>query len=185
MQSRILKVLFVFIAIAIVQGCAYSTHNALPPHMKTIAVPMFNNRTFIDDYTRKLEVEVTDAVRAAFIQTGELKLAGREDADLILEGDVMKLDRSILRTDRFGDPAEVRVSIRARISVYDVKEAKHLFEHALITNSEKNNESGVYNLRRGEDEQSARKQAVEDLGRQIARRIVERWPAPNEKKPVK
>jgi len=158
-----------------VTGCAYTTHNALPPHLKSIAVPVFNNRSYIDEYTRHLEVEVTDSVRKVFVQTGELKLAGREDADLILEGEIEKLDREILRTDRFGDPAEIKVVIRARISLYDVKEAKYLMKHVIVTNLERKNESGVYNLRRGEYENLARSNAVGDLGQVIARRVVERW----------
>lgn len=156
-------------------GCAYTTHNALPPHLKSIAVPVFTNKTYIEDYTRHLEVEVTDSVRKVFVQTGELKLAGREDADLILEGEIEKLDREILRTDRFGDPAEVKVVVRARISIYDVKEAKYLVKHQIVTNLERKSESGVYNLRRGEDESLARTNAVNDLGQVIARRVVERW----------
>jgi len=156
-------------------GCTYSTKNALPPRMKTIAVPMFANKTYVGEYTRKLEVELTEAVRNAFIQAGELKIAGREDADLILEGEVTKLDREVLRNDRFGDPAEVRLTIRARISLYDVKEARHLFKNQLVTNAEKKEESGVYNLRRGESESLGRQKALEDIGRVIARRVTERW----------
>ena len=161
--------------IAVLGGCAYTTRNALPPHAKTIAVPVFANRTYIDEYTRKLEVEVTEAVRNTFIQTGELKLAGRENADLILEGEVVKMEREALRNDRFGDPAEVRLTVRARISLYDVKEARHIFKHELVTNAEKQGTSGVYNLRRGETEDLGRQKAIEDLGRAIARRVVERW----------
>lgn len=156
-------------------GCAYTARNALPKHLKTIAVPVFANKTFIEDYTRKLEVEVTESVRNAFIQAGELKLAGREDADLILEGTVMKLDREVLRTSRYGDPAEVKLAVRARVSVYDVKEAKYLFKDVLVTNLDKREESGVYSLRRGEDEALGRQKAIEEIGRVIARRVTERW----------
>jgi hypothetical protein len=171
------------LCLATIAGCAYSTRNALPSHLKTIAIPVFGNKTHIDDYTRKLEVEATDMTRNAIIQTGELKIAGRENADMILEGDVTAMERELLRTDRFGDPAEVRLTIRARISIYDVKEAKYLLKNQLVTNAEKKSESGVYSLRRGESEQLARKQAVEDLGRQIARRVTEYWPSttPKEK----
>jgi hypothetical protein len=80
-----------------------------------------------------------------------------------------------MRTDRFGDPAEVRLTVRARISIYDVKEARYLLKDQLVTNTEKKNESGVYNLRRGEYETLGREKAVEDLGRTIARRVTERW----------
>jgi hypothetical protein len=162
--------------LVLLSGCTYSTRNAaLPKHCKTIAVPMFANKSYVGEYTRKLEVEVTEAARNAFIQLGELQIAGRENADLILEGEVTKLNREILRNDRFGDPAEVRLTVHARISLYDVKEARHLFKDHLVTNAEKQQESGVYNIRRGESEAMGRQKAIEDLGRMIARRVVERW----------
>jgi hypothetical protein len=175
LERKTLTVVAAVMLMIVSGGCAYSTRNALPKHMKTVAVPVFTNKTYIDEYTRKLEVEVTEATRGAFIQAGELKIAGREDADLILEGAVMKLDREILRTDRYGEPAEVRVVVRARISVYDVKEAKYLFKDLLVTNSDKKTEAGVYTLRRGESEAMGRQNAVEELGRAIARRVTERW----------
>src|SRR5947208_9766242 len=84
-------------------GCAYTTRNALPAHIHTIAVPVFKNKTYVSDYTRKIEVDVTEAVRNAFIQNGELTLASRETADLIVEGEVTHLEREALRSDRFGE----------------------------------------------------------------------------------
>jgi hypothetical protein len=184
------------LSLLVASGCAYTSRNALPKHIKTIAIPVFHNKTYIDDYTRKVEVDVTEAVRNAVVQAGELKLANREDADLILEGEVTKMEREILRVDRYGDPAEVRLTLRARISIYDVKEARYWVKNQLVTNAEKKGESGVYNLRRGEYEQLGREKGLEDLGRIIARRVTERWPAvehssakekelENEKKPVK
>jgi hypothetical protein len=174
MPVRVVTFFFAFCAL-LLSGCAYTTKNGLAPHLKSVAVPVFNNKTYVQDYTRKLEVEVTDGIRKAFVQEGELKLAGREDADLICEGDVEKLDREVLRTDRYGDPAEIRIVIRARFSLYDVKEAKYLLKNQLVTNGDRASESGVYNLRRGESEDLARAKAVEDLGRVVARRVVEKW----------
>ena len=156
-------------------GCAYTTRNSLPRHVKSIAVPVFANKTYVDEYTRKLEVEVTNSTRNAFIQAGELKLAGREDADLILEGEITRMDREPIRVDRFGDPAEVQLTVRARISVYDVKEARYIIKDRLVVNNVKRNESGTYNLRRGESENVGRAQAIEDLGKAIARTVTERW----------
>ena len=160
---------------AVLGGCQYSQRGGLPEHAKSVAVPVFRNLTYITDYTRQVEVEVTQAVRRAFLQTGELRVAGREDADLILEGEVRELERETVRTDRYGDPAEVRVTLRARVSLYDVKNSRYLFRNRILTNGDRRPESGVYSLRRGEPESEARKQAVEDLGRRIARAVVENW----------
>ncbi len=176
MSVRRIRTLLFSVAVSLfVAGCAYTTKNGLPPHLKSIAVPVFNNKTYVEEYTRRLEVEITDATRKVFVQSGELKLAGREDADLILEADVEKLDREVLRTDRYGDPAEIRMVLRCRMSLYDVKEAKYLLKNVLVTNGDRASESGVYNLRRGETEDMARAKAVDDMGRVIAHRVVEKW----------
>ena len=173
--TRVLCCFTVVFLLAALTGCAYTTKNGLPARLKTIAIPVFDNKSYYHDYTRKIEVEVSDAVRKTFVQTGELKLAGREDADLILEGEVTGIDREILRQDRFGDPAEVRYVVKARISLYDVKEAKYLLKNTLVTSAEGKGEAGVYNLRRGESDDLGRQKAVEDLGRLIARHVVEKW----------
>lgn len=155
-------------------GC-YSTRTNLPAHVKTIAVPTFENRSYNDEYTRKLEVELTEAVRQTFLQNGQLTLVGRDKADLILEGAVMRLDRQPVRIDRFGEAAETRIIIHAQVELYDVREAKYVFKKTQMANDAEKAESGVYNLRRGEFEGLGRKKAIEDLGRAIARKVLDRW----------
>ncbi len=165
------------LTLAVLTSCAYSTKHALPPHMKTIAIPVFKNKTFVTDYNRQVEVDVTEAARNAFIQNGELTVVGRETADLILEGEITKVERNVLRSDRFGEAAEVRYLIKARISVYDVKEAKYLIQNELVSNTEKKVENGVYNIRRGENENLGKNNATDELGKVIAHAITERWPS--------
>src|SRR5258708_6884072 len=86
------------VLMALMSGCAYSSRNALPSHLKSIAIPVFKNKTYVTDYNRKLEVDVTEATRNAFIQNGELAVVGRESADLILEGEVTHVEREVLRS---------------------------------------------------------------------------------------
>ncbi len=152
--------------LAVLAGCSYTSRNALPPHISLpMAIPVFKNKTFVRDYNRKIEVEVTEAVRNAFIQNGELSVVGRETADLIVEGEVTNVDRQVLRSDRFGEAAEVRLSIKARISVYDVKEAKYLIQNEVVSSVEKNDESGAYNICRGEDENVGRQNGIDSIGK--------------------
>jgi hypothetical protein len=155
-------------------GC-YTTRPNLPAHATSIAVPMFENRSYFDDYVRGLETEVTKSVRKAFLQNGRLKVEGREHAALILEGEVLNLTRKPLRVDRYGEPAETQIKVSAKISLYDVKESRYLFRRVVLTNEATKPESGVYNLRRGEAESLGRERAIEDLGRAIARRVLDRW----------
>src|SRR6185295_6612079 len=132
--------------VVLLGSCAYTTKNALPAHVHSIAVPVFKNKTHVTDYTRKVEVEVTEAVRNTFLQNGELAL----------------VDRETLRSDRFGEAAEIKLTIKARISVYDVKEARYLIQNQLVTNNDKKSESGVYNLRRGEFENLGKHNATDE-----------------------
>lgn len=171
-HRRIAGVIALGAVLVSVAGC-YSTRTRVPEHVKSIAVPMFQNKTYIEDYTRKLDTEVTEAVRKTFLQNGKLEIRGRESADLIVEGQVVRFERRIIRADRFGEPAETQIVIQATISVYDVKAAKYLIQAALVTNEQEKVGSGSYNLRRGEDETLGRKNAIEDLGRAIAHKVVD------------
>jgi hypothetical protein len=173
--TRILPLTVCLVSFFGAVGCNYSARNALPEHLKTVAVPVFRNSTHLNEYSRGVEVELTHAVRKALLQAGELRLSGREDGDLIVEGDVRELERNVIRADRYGDPAEIRLTVRAKISAYDVKKNRWLIRDRIVTNGDLRPESGVYNLRRGETESWARQQALEDLGRRIARAVVEIW----------
>lgn len=153
-------------------GC-YSSRTRLPGYAKSIAVPVFANKTYIDEYTRKLEVEITESTRKALLVNGKLAVQGRESADLIMEGSINKYDRRILRADRYGEPAEVQIVIQATISVYDVKSAKYLVQGVVVTNDQEKTGYGSYNLRRGEDEALARKQAIEEIGRVISHKALD------------
>ncbi len=174
MKTKILNCAASVLLLAMMAGC-YSTRPNLPKHSKSVAVPVFSNKSHYDDYTRGLETEVTGSVRKSFNQNGILKLTGRENADLILEGDVLKMTRRPLRTDRFGEPAETQIKILAKVSLYDVRDSRYLFRNQVVTNEATKPESGVYNLRRGENEALGRKRAVEDLGKAIARKVLDKW----------
>jgi hypothetical protein len=155
-------------------GC-YSSRTRMPDSLQTIAVPVFANKTYLVDYTRKLEVDVTNAVRTTFLQQNRLKLAGREAADLVLEGDVMRVERVPLRVNRYGDPAEVQYRIVAAISLYNVRDAKYVFKGLTVASDTRRPSSGTYDLRRGEQEASGKRTAVENLGRNIAQQVLDHW----------
>lgn len=155
-------------------GC-YSSKTRMPESLQTIAVPVFANKTYLVEYTRKLEVDVTDAVRTAFLQQNRLKLAGREGADLVLEGDVLRVERIPLRTNRYGDPAEMQYRVVATISLYNVRDAKYVFKGRTVASDTRRPSAGTYDLRRGEQEEMGKRKSIEDLGRNIAQLVLDHW----------
>ena len=84
-------------------------------------------------------------------------------------------ERSPPSSQRRREAAETRIVIHAQVALYDVREAKYVFKKTQIANDAEKAESGVYNLRRGEYEGLGRKKAIEDLGRTIARKVLDRW----------
>lgn len=66
-------------------GCGYSLTGNLPPDIKTVAVPVFTNRTLLPG----LENIITPAVARAFANSGRLRVVSLGDADSIIEGEVV------------------------------------------------------------------------------------------------
>lgn len=71
---------------ALVSACGYqvtglkSTH--LPEHIRSLAIPVFENTSTEPVLQRSL----TEALRRAFIHDGRLQLAGEKRADLVMKG---------------------------------------------------------------------------------------------------
>jgi len=65
-------------------GCGYhlvGTGSSLPPHLKTISIPVFKNTSSQPEIHR----ELTSAVLEAFISDGRLKVAKKGNADLVMD----------------------------------------------------------------------------------------------------
>ncbi len=84
-------------------GCGYTTRAMISTEFKTIHIPPFVNKI---DFTREndvenkykinkplLETEITKAVVDKFIFDGNLKLADKQSADLILKGELVEFRR--------------------------------------------------------------------------------------------
>ena len=64
-------------------GCGYhlvGTGNTLPPHIKTIHIPVFENTSSQPEIHRQL----TSFVLQSFISDGRLKIVNKDEADLIV-----------------------------------------------------------------------------------------------------
>ena len=65
-------------------GCGYrliGTGSALPPHIKTIHIPVFENNSSQPEIHRQL----TSFVLQSFISDGRLKIVNKDEADLIVD----------------------------------------------------------------------------------------------------
>ena len=162
-------------------GCGYTTGSLLPSHLRTIYVDNFRNKIDIGKevteasrytlYRPGLENDVTNEVVDRFTFDGNLKIANREDADLVLKGSLTGYKQEPLRYDRSDDVEEYRIRITVDMEMTDVANNKILWKEIGFSGESTYMTKG--RLRTSED--TARQEAMEDLARRIVERTIECW----------
>ncbi|MBI1733797.1 MAG: LptE family protein [Candidatus Rokubacteria bacterium] len=105
-------------------GCGYSVRGALPSHIRTVAVPIFANRTT----EPAVEGLLTRAVVEAFSTNGRLKVVPPADADAILEGEVTGYALSSIAFDPSANVRQYRLVVTMNLKFRDVRRNEVLFE---------------------------------------------------------
>jgi len=91
-------------------GCGYSTQGVFPDAYRTVAVPVFDNRTFY----RGFELEMTEAVIKAIESRTPYKVVGASLAETTLTGTIREIEQDRLTRRRVGatpNQLEVRVTV--------------------------------------------------------------------------
>jgi hypothetical protein len=107
-------------------GCGYSFHGTLPAHVKTIAVPIFVNRT----QQPAVEGVITRAIVDAFATNGRLRVVRSEDADSILEGEVLQYTVGAIAVDPSLTVQQYRLAVTLNLRMRDVRMNTLLFEQS-------------------------------------------------------
>lgn len=107
-------------------GCGYSFHGTLPDHVKTIAVPIFVNRT----QQPAVEGVITRAIVDAFATNGRLRVVRPEDADSILEGEVLQYTVGAIAVDSSLAVQQYRLAVTLNLRMRDVRQNRILFEQS-------------------------------------------------------
>ena len=113
-------------------GCGYhlvGTGNTLPPHLKTIYVSVFQNTSSQPEIHR----ELTRAVLETFINDGRLRLAKKDDADLIMDATLTYYKK---RNVGFGSEdlvSSIIIELGVKLKVTDQVKNKIIMEKQLKT----------------------------------------------------
>jgi len=173
---------FILICVFILAGgCGYSTGSLLPARMKSIYVDNFKNKIDIGRevtestryalYRPGLQNSLTSEVVDRFAFDGNLKIAKKEDADLILTGDLVNYTQEPLRYDRNDEVEEYRIRIVVNIKLADVAEDEVLWKETGFSGEATYKTMGRFTT----SEDTAREEALEDLARRIVERTIEGW----------
>jgi outer membrane lipopolysaccharide assembly protein LptE/RlpB len=151
-------------------GCPYSfTGASVPPHINTIAIPIFDDQSGFGDPS--LRDIITSQVTRRFEQDGNLRIAERNDADSILDGVITAVRDEIAVVEGGADRASVRrVTVTVRIQWQDMVNR----ELVLDTNV---SEWGEYDVAAAgpAQRQVAIEEAVRKLADEILLATVARW----------
>jgi outer membrane lipopolysaccharide assembly protein LptE/RlpB len=105
-------------------GCGYSFRGTLPEHIQTVAVPLFANKTA----EPRIESLLTSAVVEAFSTNGRLRVVKREDADAILEGELVGYSLLSISYDSQANVRQYRLLLTMNLKLLDLRRSAVLFE---------------------------------------------------------
>ncbi len=143
----------------------YSLKGSLPPHLKTAAVPLFENQTSEFGIAEKL----TDTIINELMRDGSLKIADRSVADVLIEGTITGVsDRpgAFSQDERVQD---INVYVSVNVTVTDQVKQVVLWNERLT-------QFGAYDPSAGPDgRQQAYEEALEKISKEILNKTVSNW----------
>lgn len=161
---------WLLLATLLLGGCGYSLRGTLPQHIKTVAVPVFVNRT----QEPAVENVMTRAVIDAFVTSGRLRVVRPEEADAILEGEIVGYRIEALAFDPRANIREYRLWVTLNLQFRDVR------NHVMLWRQEGLEEKADFRVpgqvaQTISREESALRQAAVDIGRAIVNLAVDRF----------
>ena len=144
-------------------GCAnYQLGPTLPKHLRTVSVATFRNASG----EPQIESTITAAVLREFQRDGQLRVKDSDEADILLTGVIVDYVLDPVRSNR-NDPkstAEYKAVVTMRITAVERQTGKKVTEQ---------NVQGSKTFDAAGDLMSARRSALPEVSRDLARKIVD------------
>jgi len=104
--------------VLLVGACGYHTKSLYPANVHTVAVPIFQNRTFY----RGVEFDLTEAVIKEIERRTPYKVVASDKADTLLSGTITEVQQNVLsRSEAGGLPQEMRVTLVVDLEWTDIR----------------------------------------------------------------
>ena len=158
----------------ILSGCGYTQKAVLPENVKTIHVDTVKNAIPIErlfGYVPGLEITITNAIIKRLNRDGNLQVVPKDQADAVLESELVSFDQEGLRFNNLESVEEYRLYLVLAMRLRNVKTGQIIWEEPNFSGDAEYFVSGVRSIAREE----AAQQAVERLARNVVDRVVEDW----------
>ncbi len=165
----------------ILTGCGYTTKSLLPSRLKTVYIEDFKNKIDISSepsdkegykiYRPGVETDVTKAIIDQFIIDGYLQVVEKDDADLILSGELMDYYKQPLRYDKFDNVEEYRIIVTVNMELKDTVKDRVMWEESNFIGYDTYRLTGPF----ASTEDNARQEAISDLAKKVVEKVIEGW----------
>jgi hypothetical protein len=156
---------FVFLILADVSGCGYSSGGLYRENVRTIYVEMFQSKEF----RRGIEFQLTEALRKQIDRGTPYRNAPREKADTVLSGEILEWHEATLGRDITDLPRETAATLAIRYRWQDMRTGKLLIDQPRFIATVQ------YVRPTGETVFNARDDAVNKLARQVVASMETPW----------
>lgn len=123
-MTSLLSLLFLTILLA---GCGYTVGNDFRQDIKTVAVPIFENKT----NRRGIQFQLTEAVQQEITKRSKYRLAKGLEADTRLSGEIIGFRKDVLGETAQDDPRELQVSLIVKVRWEDLRTGALLAEQEM------------------------------------------------------
>ena len=169
-MKRRLGVLGLAVAALVLGACGYSFRGTLPRHIRTVAVPIFVNRT----QEPGVESIITRAIVQAFATNGRLRVVRPADADAILEGEVIGYGVGPLAFDQTLNIQQYRLVVTLNLTMRDLRRKEALFQRSNVTEQADFRVIGPVSTTIA-NEETALDQAAAEIARSIVSLAIDRF----------
>ena len=165
---RIIVFFLVFIALSGCSGCPYSfTGSSVPKHLKTIAVPLFDDQSGFGE--PGLREKFTNKLINRFVQDNSLEVADKSHADSMLEGTIVSVRDEPLVVTKGESVSKRRVTIAVKATFQDLKLKRKVWDKDLSNTGDYDISGGPAQRQVGIDA------AIEKLTEDILIETVSGW----------
>ena len=116
--------LIIFSCLTFISCGFYSLAGSIPPHIKSISIPLMENQTA----EFGLAESITDGILDQFHEVGILTLADSDIANSILNGKIIKVTEGPYTYSKKESVSEYRYKIDIKIEWFDVLNQKNILE---------------------------------------------------------
>ena len=142
--------------------------STLPSHIKTVAVPMFGNKT--SEFG--VREDITDTLIDQFTQDNSLKVVDQRTADSIVRGEIVNVREQAGSYNQDEQVNEIRIYVTVNAAYEDVKKHNTIWEEQIT-------QWGTYNpdLTSGEGStrEDALKEAIEKIVADMFNKTISGW----------